>query len=169
MFSPIVKITIIVSGAIFALALFFAPYINRLSTLEHKSEIKINEQFIVADVVISDKDREQGLSGRENLNINEGMLFIFDRAGTYGFWMKDMKIPIDIIWINEGRIVDFKENVDPQVGAKIEDLKTYYPSSPADQVLELASGRVKLLKVKVGDVVKIRPLILGAGKNRLGL
>lgn len=166
---PIFKIAAIVFGAIIALALFSVPYINKLTSIEHKSEIKINDQFIIADVVISEEDRKQGLSGRKNLNINEGMLFLFDRAGNYGFWMKSMKFPIDIIWINDGRIVGVEENIDPQIGASSIDLKIYYPPVPAQQVLELAAGRVKLLRAKIGDAVKIRPLVLSSGKSVLGL
>src|SRR5947208_11440214 len=44
--------------------------------------------------------RSRGLQGKEGLKKNEGMLFIFEQDGLHRFWMKDMKFPIDIIWID---------------------------------------------------------------------
>jgi uncharacterized membrane protein (UPF0127 family) len=73
--------------------------------------------------------------------------------------MKDMKFPIDIVWINGDKIVGFEENVQPMPGARDSDLKIYYPPAPVNKVLELKAGRVELLRAGVGDTVKIRPLI----------
>ena len=155
------KLLIIVFGFILITTAFAVPYLNRLSTVQRKSEIKIGDQIIVAEVVKSKTDKEKGLSGRGTIGVNEGMLFLFDKEGSYGFWMKGMKFPIDIIWIWDDEIVGFEENIDPQIGAIEADLKFYYPPEPVDKVLELKAGRVGSLRAGIGDAVKIRPLIQG--------
>lgn len=153
------KLLAIVFGFILATAIFLVPYLNQLTTVQKKAEIKIGNQIIIAEVVKSGAEREKGLSGRETIGVNEGMLFLFDKEGKYSFWMKGMRFPIDIIWIRGGRIVGFEENIDPQIGVREADLKLYYPPEPVDRVLELKAGRVELLRAGIGDPVKIRPLI----------
>jgi uncharacterized membrane protein (UPF0127 family) len=129
-------------------------YLNRIQAVTDKVNIKIGQQYIIAEIAKMEADRERGLSGRDSIGINEGMYFIFDAPGTYGFWMKDMKIPIDLIWISNGEIVGFEENMQPDSG-----LKNYLPPEPVDRVLELHAGRVTLLKAAVGDEIMVKPLV----------
>jgi uncharacterized membrane protein (UPF0127 family) len=66
------------------------------------------------EVADTPAERGRGLSGREMLPENSGMLFVFDTPGRYGFWMYGMKFPLDIIWIDERlRVVYFVENAQP--------------------------------------------------------
>ena len=59
-------------------------------------------------------NRLKGLSIKNTLNESEGMLFPFDTPGEYSFWMKDMKFPIDIIWIDSNyKIVYIEKNLQP--------------------------------------------------------
>ena len=56
--------------------------------------------------------RERGLSGRVSMNSNQGMLFVFDRPGVYGFWMKDMNFPLDMVWIDrDHKVVSINSDV----------------------------------------------------------
>jgi len=91
------------------------------------------------------------------------MLFLFEDAGYWSFWMKDMRFPIDIVWIAGDRIVGFEERVAPEPGAAERDLRRYAPPEPVDKVLELAAGRVRLLRAEVGDTVRVRRLIAAGG------
>ena len=53
----------------------------------------------------------QGLAVKNQLKENEAMLFVFEKPGKHSFWMKDMKFPIDIIWLDStGKIVHIEEN-----------------------------------------------------------
>ncbi|KKU94128.1 MAG: hypothetical protein UY26_C0003G0279 [Candidatus Jorgensenbacteria bacterium GW2011_GWA1_48_13] len=159
-----IKFIVVVFGVILASTLFVAPYVNQISAVKRKSEIKINDQLIVAEVAKTEGERARGLGGREDIGVNEGMLFLFDNVGVYPFWMKGMKFAIDIVWINGDKIVDITENVAPEPGESDAELAVYYPSVPVNRVLELRAGRVRLLRTVEGDLVKIRPLIPGITK-----
>lgn len=101
------------------------------------------------DVIVSDtpKERERGLSGRERLSENEGMLFEFTNEDEYCFWMKDMNFPIDIIWVNSSQqVVDIEENVSPDSYPD-----TFCPDAPAKYALEINSGKVNEWQISIGD------------------
>ncbi|TSC82767.1 MAG: DUF192 family protein [Parcubacteria group bacterium Gr01-1014_20] len=118
-----------------------------------KGEVRINDQTFSVDVADTMMSRSQGLSGREKLEDSEGMFFVFDSPGNHGFWMKDMKFAIDIIWIKGERIVGFQENAKPEPEKSVFGLKTYYPPEAVDRVLEVNAGTVAKYGFKVGDSV----------------
>jgi uncharacterized membrane protein (UPF0127 family) len=91
--------------------------------------------------------REQGLSYVINMQENEGMLFVFEDASTYGFWMKGMQFPLDIMWLNpEGVVVYLEENLSPDTYPE-----TFAPNIPSLYVLEMNVGFIEKYDVKVGD------------------
>ena len=117
-------------------------------------EIKIGGQVFKVEVANSMMSRAQGLSGREKLDEGAGMLFIFDGLGKYGFWMKDMKFAIDIVWISGNKIVGFQQNAQPEPTKTIFGLTTYYPPEEVDKVLELNAGAVAKYGFRIGDAVE---------------
>lgn len=97
--------------------------------------------------------RELGLSGREKMGDNEGLLFVFDEPGRYGFWMKDMKFALDIIWINQnGVVVDIERKVTPE---SYNEKKTFINKSEAIYVLEINAGLSEKFGLYLGSKVKI--------------
>ena len=97
----------------------------------------------------------RGLGGRESLPDDRGMLFVFPEPGRHGFWMKDMLIPIDIIWISaEGRVVDIQA-AQPEPGVPDPQLKRYSPNGEAKYVLEVRAGLAAEKGVQVGDEAQI--------------
>lgn len=66
-----------------------------------KTEIKIGKKKYTVKLAKTEEQREKGLMDIKNLPDNEGMLFIFDKSQTVGFWMKDTYIPLDIIFIDD--------------------------------------------------------------------
>ena len=77
------------------------------------------------------------------------MLFVFEKRIPHSFWMKNMRFPIDIIWLDNQRIVELAENVPPpQEG---ESPKVMEPRFPSNIVLEIESGRARALGLKVGQ------------------
>lgn len=97
----------------------------------------------------SPEERDRGLSGRASLAQGSGMLFLFDTPGLYGVWMKDMRFPLDIVWLDgEKRVVAVEENALPSSYPQI-----FRPSVPARFILEVNAGFVAKNHIVVGDVL----------------
>ena len=100
------------------------------------STVTIGSAIISAEVADTQVQRMRGLSGREGLAPDSGMLFIFETDGKWGIWMKDMRFSLDIIWADaSGNIVTIER------GAALESYpKAFEPSAPARYVLEVPAG-----------------------------
>lgn len=110
-------------------------------------------QVQIADTA---EKRSKGLSGYDSLKANEGMLFVFNPKSNPIFWMKGMLIPLDIIWIVDGKIVRIDKNVPiPAPNTTDDKLKTYSSGQPIDYVLEVNSGYSDANGVKVGSTVDL--------------
>ena len=94
----------------------------------------------------------KGLAIKDSLKENEGMLFIFELPQKHSFWMKDMKFPIDIIWINQdGKIVHIEKNLPPCVF--LLPCPSYAPNDDSLYVLEVVSNFTNKFDINVGDSV----------------
>lgn len=153
------QLLLLLFSAVLTSLLATIPFLNSLDNIERKSEVKINNQSIIAEVVSKPNAREKGLSGRDSIGINDGMLFVFEETDKYPFWMKGVKFPIDIVWILQDRIIGFEENVSPPAIDDPAYLTIYRPPLAVNKVLELKAGRFKLLKAGLGAKILIKPLI----------
>lgn len=113
----------------------------------------VNTTTIKLEIADSQKEWSKGLSGRDSLESNSGMLFIFDKHDIRpSFWMKDMHFAIDIIWINDGKIVDItKEAPYPADETPDYQLPLYTPSQAIDYVLEVNSGFTDAHNIQIGN------------------
>lgn len=92
--------------------------------------------------------RQQGLSGVKSLPVNGGLLMDFKTDDRWGIWMKDMRIPLDIIWLNKTkRVVYIKENVSPDLGTS----EVMQPKELSRYVIELPAGSAKEAGIKLGQ------------------
>lgn len=106
-------------------------------------------------VVNTDNSRQQGLSNTSSLP-EQGMLFVFENSARYLFWMKDMRYPLDFIWLNDGVVVDLHQNVPtPIQGMLDERLPKYAPRVRANMMLETAAGTIETDGWHLGDAVRI--------------
>ena len=104
---------------------------------------------ITAEVAISDEERQLGLMFREKLNPDQGMLLVFKDEDFYFIWMKNMKISIDILWLDkEKRIVHIESNVPP---CRKPPCASYSSEIPAMYVLEIQAGITDKKKLKLYD------------------
>ena len=147
------RILYLVSAVIFLMASFVSylllpPFIKDNGQMR----VRVGRAEFNVDVANSSVSRARGLSGREPLREDEGMLFIFERPDTYSFWMKGMKFPLDIIWISDGRVVEISENLPPAI---FPNLKTYSPTQPVNMVLEVNAGTVRSRGIKLGDPLEL--------------
>ncbi len=146
------------------IVLFFASMYGVKCGYYEQCEIKMITKYIRHDVMIimpkgvmqvevasTKASREQGLSGRESMGDDEGLLFVFETPGKYGFWMKDMKFPLDLIWISEnGTVVDIERNLTPDSYPK-----TFINEVDAMYVLEINGGLAQKFGLFLGTKVKI--------------
>ena len=124
--------------ALGALALFF--FMQQKNFVTTPTKVTIGTTVVSVELADTPALRAQGLSGRASLNEGEGMLFIFEEEGSWGFWMKDMLFPIDIVWAaSDGRVISIAHDVSPSTYPQ-----GFYPREPrALYVLELPAGFAK--------------------------
>jgi len=101
---------------------------------------------IRAELALTEDAQEQGLSGRDSMPADVGMLFVFPTLGKYGFWMKDMRFPLDVVWIDADKRV---AGVDPGL-LSVSYPHIFYPSDDVEYVLELDSGEAAALGIATG-------------------
>jgi uncharacterized membrane protein (UPF0127 family) len=116
------------------------------------SQARLKGQVLVKNLYVVDGNSaggSLGLSGISDLQ-NSGMLFFYPQAKTVNFWMKDMKIPLDIIWLGcDGQILGW------QVDAKPSDYPKTYKSPKLNYVLEVESGFIDRHQLKAGDKLEL--------------
>lgn len=131
---------ILIPAVIFSLSCANRPY----------KKVCIKDVCIKAEIADTESERQTGFMFRENLDKESALLFVFKQEGFYSFWMKNMRFPLDIIWIsNDKRIVDIKKNVAP-CGSACESLVSL---ARALYVLEVNSGFVSEHNIKIGQKI----------------
>ncbi|MBI5220827.1 MAG: DUF192 domain-containing protein [Candidatus Liptonbacteria bacterium] len=139
-----------------------------------RTTLTIRDTTLSVEIANTTTTRMRGLSGRAGLAEDQGMLFIFGIPGPYGFWMRDMRFPIDIVWIRNGKIVGFSENLlapiptlqpgqteasgSPSGSSSLLKLQAYFPPGMVDQVLEVPAGAVRRYGWQAGDGVTIKAM-----------
>ena len=124
---------------------------------QNLKEIKVGNTKIFVEIARSQEERQKGLSGKDNLDENTGMLFIFDATNAKrSFWMKGMKFPLDFIWIKDGKVVQIDKNTPaPVEGTEDSKLIIYTSQMPIDYVLEVNAGFSDKNNIKTGDNVDL--------------
>lgn len=151
-------------SAIILITFFFVGLYGYRCLFEKVCENTSIDKFVRHDIMIAmphgtmnvevadtKSSRELGLSGRPSMKDDEGLLFVFDIPGRYGFWMKDMAFPLDLVWINQNGIV-----VEVERDAKPDSYpKAFMNASPATYVLELNAGIAEQQGLFIGSKVKM--------------
>ncbi len=124
-------------------------------------QIKSNYEYVTVgsaklkiETAKTEAERTQGLSDRDNMCSDCGMLFVFDKTGDYGIWMRRMHFDIDILWLADNKVVDITYDVRKPSPEEFESPKTIYKSKvPVDKVLEVNAGWAEKNQIKVGDII----------------
>jgi uncharacterized protein len=132
--------------------IFYFLYVktNTGSTI-NLANIIINDKSVKVEIADSLDKQIQGLSNRSSLPPDTGMLFVFSKAQIQKFWMKDMNFPLDIIWIDNNKIVNISPNLAPEGAAPA---NTYSSIYNCNYVLEVNAGFSEKNNIKIGDYVK---------------
>jgi uncharacterized membrane protein (UPF0127 family) len=118
--------------------------------------IVVKDTTIQVRIAKTEAEHRQGLSGTQSLQPDEGMLFVFESKQRPPFWMKDMLIALDFIWIRDGKVSQLNRNVPaPTAGTPDSKLPLIVPNDPVDYVLEVNAGFIDSHQIVVGDSVTI--------------
>lgn len=96
-----------------------------------------------------------GLSYRESLCESCGLYFVFPDENIRTFWMRQMRFPIDIIWINHGKVIGVAADTQPEPGVPESQLATYHSPQPVRNVLEVPAGFAARHGIGAGTRVKV--------------
>lgn len=114
-----------------------------------------NGTQIQLEVARTPQQQAMGLMYREALPDNRGMLFEFASPQPVSFWMKNVPVPLDMVFLRQGEVQYIAASVPP---CTKEPCPTYGPRTLIDQVIELRSGRAAEINLKKGDKVTINSI-----------
>ncbi|MFZ2200105.1 MAG: DUF192 domain-containing protein [Microgenomates group bacterium] len=117
-----------------------------------KQSVKLKGIDLTVELAQNTKQWEKGLSDRADLGEVDGMLFIFPEYHIPLFWMKDMRFPIDMIWLSNGKVVNITPNAQVETTDK---LPTYSPSVPVNMILETRAGWAEENNITIGDEISL--------------
>lgn len=144
--------------SVFILSFFSIPFLNDYSSFEpfksflsEEKDAVIGETAIKIEIADTLGERVQGLSYRDKIEKDKGLLFIFDNSDFHGIWMKDMRFSIDIIWLDQNlQVIHMEESVSPDTYPD-----TFSPNKKALYVLEVYDGFVSDNNILMGDQMTI--------------
>lgn len=125
-------------------------FLSGCSQTPEQKSAKINNHKINIEIADTPEEQYRGLSERENLCENCGMLFQFPDKRKVDFVMRDMKFDLDIIWISDNKIIEIDRNL-PAEGSEPKNI--YNSDSLINQVLEVNAGFCDQNNIKTGDLI----------------
>lgn len=138
-----------------ALALFAACSLSACASARGPW-VELGGQRYAIEIADDDAERARGLMYRDAMDPNRGMLFIHEVEEPQAYWMKNTKIPLDILYFDDGRkLVSQQRDIPP---CSLGDACPSYPSNvPARYVLELNAGEAARLKLQDGAQITFGP------------
>lgn len=116
----------------------------------------IKDQIVELEVAQTRQQQATGLMSRQSLADNRGMLFPFNPPQPVSFWMKNVLIDLDMIFLRQGKVIAIQNSAPP---CQSIPCPTYGPEGEViDQVIELRGGRAAELGIQVGDRISIQPI-----------
>ena len=120
-----------------------------------KATIRIGGQEVRVLVADTTARRSKGWSDRKNIGRYGGMLFVFPDSARYAMVMRDMRFPLDIVWLDGTKIIDIAPNLPPEPNVPEEKLTVYGARASSTMVLELPAGFMERTGLKIGDTIEI--------------
>jgi len=143
----LIVICLAVIAALFSLSIYAKNSLN-------KYYVTINNKNISLDIADTPASRQKGLMFVESMPENSGMLFVLEKPEFANFWMKNMKIPLDMLFISGEKIVTIYNKVPV---CKIAPCQIYPSNQKVDFVLEVNSGYCEKHRINIGQTVKFSP------------
>jgi len=113
-----------------------------------------NGRKVAAETMLREIDQMRGMMFRDSLAKDRGMLFVHPSEANYTYWMYQVRIPLDIIWMNrDRRIVEISANTPPCPSKAAHECPSFGGHEKARYVLELAGGGAAMYGLKVGETL----------------
>ncbi len=117
-------------------------------------QMNLGSDVYTLEVAADDYTRETGLMRRDSMPADHGMIFVFADEQATPFWMKDTRIPLDILFVaGSGKIISIRQ-------MKPYDTSNTYSAGPYQYAIELNLNRASQSRVKEGDMLKLPTLKL---------
>jgi len=151
------KIVLSLIGALILIiiAIFVRALWIKYRELRNPNTVTVDGTTFKVEVADSPLRRMKGLSGREDLPEDKGMLFVFDPKEIPHFWPKGIKFPIDLIWIDDDTVVEVDENAEQEKNTVIDGMNIYSPDQIVDKVLQINAGLAKRLNINAGSRIEL--------------
>ncbi|WP_035798194.1 DUF192 domain-containing protein [Crocosphaera chwakensis] len=155
--SSIIIITVFLVGCSVSTEAKYSKDINQNmeeqgQKLPIEAMVKINETLIKLEVAKTPEQQQIGLMYRKSLDENRGMIFVFEQLRSVRFWMKNVNISLDMVFLANGKVKAVLPNVPP---CSVDPCPTYGPENLVNQVIELPGGRAIELGIEPGDQLDI--------------
>lgn len=115
-------------------------------------KLRVGESTVDLEIASTPSEQENGLMFRTSLPSDRGMLFRLDRAQPVTMWMRNTLIPLDIIFIKDGKVTGVEANVPP---CEDDPCPTYPSATAVDSIIELAAGKAAELGLEPGQPITI--------------
>jgi uncharacterized protein len=113
-----------------------------------------NGKTVYVEMAIDTAEMMRGMMFRDSLAADRGMFFVHNKMGRYSYWMYQVRIPLDMIWIDQQKnVVEVLANVPPCPSTKSSECPTHGGTKDAQYVLELAAGMAAKYGVTVGSKI----------------
>ncbi len=145
------KKSIYILTVIAVAVLFYIVKTNQISDSDY-TKVIINDKIIEVEIAGTAETHYRGLSNRKNLCENCGMLFVFPDKKERTFVMRNMNFPLDIIWIDDDKIVKIDKNLPPE-GKN--PANNYNSGAPVNYVLEVNGGFADKNNIKTGNKITL--------------
>jgi hypothetical protein len=152
---PAWLLPLVVLGLSLAAPLAAAPETIPQPSLPQQGTVLLGGRVQVrVEVAVTEEEKARGLSGRAGLPPGTGMLFPYPAPGLRSMWMREMRFPLDFLWIRDGRIVDLFEEVPPPLPGQVP--RTVASPEPAQCILEVPAGFIRAHGLRRGDAAEVR-------------
>ena len=119
-----------------------------------ESSVELSGKTFMVEIADSSEEQALGLMFRDSMAADGGMLFIFKDEAPRSFWMKNTRIPLDIMYFDKDlKLVSISANTPP---CRVSRCPSYPSTAPAQYVLELNAGTAAKLGVGIGDRLTLK-------------
>jgi len=122
-----------------------------------RGTIMVDDIPLVVQIADTEPRRVRGLMFQDQLPLDQGMIFVFDKPGLYSLWMLNMQFPLDMIWFDQdGKMIHFEKDVPPcKTPLEIAACQSIVPDGQALYILEVTSGFVDNANITKDSILEI--------------